>query len=78
MKDQHAKRLSHEPLPNIFKLFREGSARAQPAWRLQRGLLARADLVPNIEQDAGRESPSLILNVFLLLLLAKVSAKKLK
>ncbi|CAH0585978.1 unnamed protein product [Chrysodeixis includens] len=62
LKEQHAKRISQEPLPNIYRLFPESAAQAQPTWRLERGLLARADLVPNIEQDAGRDGTLWIKN----------------
>ncbi|XP_075977863.1 uncharacterized protein LOC142977675 [Anticarsia gemmatalis] len=63
IKHQHARRIARQPLPNIFKLHHQREDKEVPQWRLQRGLIDRKDLVPNIEQDAGRDTSLWMKNI---------------
>ncbi|XP_072948710.1 uncharacterized protein [Epargyreus clarus] len=55
LKQEFAKRLAREPLPNIYKLHYP-VYKIKEDWRQERGVIGREDLRPSIEQDAGRDT----------------------
>ncbi|XP_073956443.1 uncharacterized protein [Choristoneura fumiferana] len=62
LKKQFAKRISKKRQRNLYRLFSPKQEKVEP-WRVQRGLIGRKDLMPTIEQNAGREKSLWVQNI---------------
>ncbi|XP_073959766.1 uncharacterized protein [Choristoneura fumiferana] len=62
LKKQFAKRISKKHQRNLYRLFSPKQEKVEP-WRVQRGLIGRKDLMPTIEQNAGREKSLWVQNI---------------
>ncbi|XP_063825904.1 uncharacterized protein LOC135075389 [Ostrinia nubilalis] len=63
LKQDHAKRVTRQPLPNIYRLSSPASDSDVSSWRQQHGMICRRDLIPAIEQDAGRDGSLWVQNI---------------
>ncbi|XP_037294362.1 uncharacterized protein LOC115442940 [Manduca sexta] len=63
LKQHRAMTISRKPLPNIYKLHAPRGGNDNADWKKRHGILERKDLIPSIEQNAGRSASLWIKNI---------------
>nr|XP_049694314.1 uncharacterized protein LOC110379716 [Helicoverpa armigera] len=63
LKQQQARRVAREPLPNIHAPAPPRAPPPAPRWRLRPGLIERHHLVPTLQQNAARDGSLWIKNI---------------
>ncbi|KAG6449224.1 hypothetical protein O3G_MSEX005921 [Manduca sexta] len=63
LKQHRAMTISRKPLPNIYKLHAPRGGNDNADWKKRHGILERKDLIPSIEQNAGRSTSLWIKNI---------------